>query len=484
MNILFHKIASGILTLSLAVAGLFGYQAPHVVAPASITPTETVLGAAIPKGAASFQTSLASGIQTTDTSMTLVSTVTKDGTSLVAGQLYGFVIDQGTSLEEFVSGIASTSNTIVSMSRGLSVFSGTTTVSASQKRHNRGASVKSTDAPLILVISEILNGNDTIPHVLRYDASVTSTTIATNNNNLVNVDLLNNTAFSGSPNNSETVKGISELATGAEAALGTSVGGTGARLVIPSSLASSSCDIATNINLITQASGKVKQNCLDLSVPFTFASNVTITGSSTHTGTTSLPATAANPLVIRGVSYVFPAADGTSGYGLSTNGAGTLSWANLSNKIFATSTQATYTGDTSAHVVVTAAIPGGTLGTNNAIKFCGNFAFANKANTNTETILVKYGATTLSTTVLTSNDSSDAGYSVCGRIYGDGSTSAQELRGIVATENAHLTNDENTMIGGTAAIDSTASQNLTITLTANNTANQQIIYDFLVEQVR
>lgn len=124
----------------------------------------------IPTPIALFETSLANRISSTATSFTLTSATDKDGNTL-ASSTYGFIIDEGTASEEFVLADC-TSTTCSNVTRGLSVRFGTTTVSALQKEHRRGASVKITDGPQLLIISNMLTGVQFFPNLLTYKSSV------------------------------------------------------------------------------------------------------------------------------------------------------------------------------------------------------------------------------------------------------------------------------------------------------------------------
>lgn len=123
-----------------------------------------------------FETTLASRITTTDTSMTLTSATTKDGTTL-ASSTYGFIIDEGTASEEFVLADC-TATACTNMTRGVSVVTGTSSVTALKQEHRRGASVKITDAPLLVQIARILLGAGKLPSALTFSAtqSVASST--------------------------------------------------------------------------------------------------------------------------------------------------------------------------------------------------------------------------------------------------------------------------------------------------------------------
>lgn len=207
---------------------------------------------------ADFRSSLASEITSSATSMTLES-FTSGSDSLTVGKTYGFKLGG----REYVIGEASTGNTIINMTRGVSRGTGTSTVSAYQSRWGRGASVEMTDAPILIRTANILGGVQTIENVLKYDSTVATTTIDDDNKNLVNYELLTYTAFNGAGviNASATQKGVVELATQIETASSTANGSAGI-LAIPASNATSTYNSATAPLrvVVTQNNGKIDNN--------------------------------------------------------------------------------------------------------------------------------------------------------------------------------------------------------------------------------
>lgn len=161
MNLFLTKVLSAIALPFFLIGSFFHSQVDNRV------PNQ--LGAVIPTAIALFETSLASSITNSATTMTLVSATTKDGT-LLATSTYGFIIDEGTASEEFVTATCGGTN-CTGMVRGISVVSGTSSVAALAMGHRRGASVKITNAPLELVMAHILNGQESIPNRLYYDSN-------------------------------------------------------------------------------------------------------------------------------------------------------------------------------------------------------------------------------------------------------------------------------------------------------------------------
>lgn len=127
-----------------------------LIALALLTGTAFSASSNIAKPVALFETTLASRIASTDSTMTLTSALTKDGSTL-ATSTYGFIIDEGTASEEFVMADC-VATACTNLTRGVSVLNGTSSVTALKKEHRRGASVKITDAPLLIQLYNIVTG--------------------------------------------------------------------------------------------------------------------------------------------------------------------------------------------------------------------------------------------------------------------------------------------------------------------------------------
>lgn len=317
---LLHKIGMSIAGLGLVVGSWFGY---------SPTPSTLPAGGSFqtPDAAALFETTLASKITTTDTTFTLTSATTKDGTTL-ASSTYGMIIDEGSASEEFVLADC-TGTSCANASRGISAVTGTSTVTALKKEHRRGSTVKMTTAPSLIFVINVLKGRQNVENILSYNGAktftvgsnqvpsvlyvdnasssvqgyidardaqnvkitgnqtvagnktFTGTDIFTATTTFQNGGLMNYSCDVGSDNlalcpkayidsvsgtasnANETTKGQVELATKAELALGTSVGGTLARLAIPNSSATSTSQVATTSVVITATTGKIDPTFLN-----------------------------------------------------------------------------------------------------------------------------------------------------------------------------------------------------------------------------
>jgi hypothetical protein len=275
----------------------------------------------LPQGSAVFETSLQSRISASDTSMTLVSNALRGGETISGYNC--FTIDEGRSDSEFVCGTVS-GNTVADLERGLSFSTGTTTVPALKFAHRVGANVKITDFPLLQRVRHQLSGTDTIASIIRY----TSHPTFTQTTDLVDKKYVDDTAFSGAAviDATASARGVVELATGAEASAGTAAGSSGV-LALPASIATSTCQFATNSVLVASSTtGKLGGNCFDASYKYNFSATTTFAG------------TPGNGLSINGVGYSFPSVQGASSTMLATNGAGRLSWVDNGYTLLAATT--------------------------------------------------------------------------------------------------------------------------------------------------
>ena len=247
--------------------------------------------AALPKIVANFETSLASRITSTDTSMTLVSGTDDAGTALSG--FYGFTIDVNTSKQEYVIGNC-TGTSCTSLTRGVSPTTGTSSVASLKNAHNRGASVSITNHPNLAILTNIMNGVETIPDKLHYASDVTIVSGDTTKT-LITKEYADALAVAGASDATESVKGIVELATQAEMAAGTSAGGTSANLCLWSSYANAT-STATTIIPITRADGDIDGEFIETDFAYTW------TGQNTFSATTTLATSTITDLTVSGTS--------------------------------------------------------------------------------------------------------------------------------------------------------------------------------------
>lgn len=272
-----------IISTLIALAGLGTWlSVPFLEAPASPPPVveEITVGAALPSATAVFETSLASPISSSATSMTLTANAVRGGGSLSGYNC--FTVDEGSAQAETICGTVS-GTSVTSLTRGISQATGTTTVAALQFAHRRGASVKITDFPLIQILKAQNNGEDTFPRSLIYDSAVGTTSASfpsaysIPNRGYIDAAILAPGSVIGA---TETASGFVELATGAEAAA-TTLSGSIARLALSAAIATSTYNSATAANVIpvTKGTGFIDQGFL----PTTISKSISYTGSNAYT---------------------------------------------------------------------------------------------------------------------------------------------------------------------------------------------------------
>lgn len=290
---------------------------------AAATAYTPVTAAVLPSATATFETSLASPITTSATSMTLTANSVRGGGS-ISGYAC-FIIDEGSTQAETVCGtVAGTS--VTSMTRGISQSTGTTTVAALQFSHRRGANVKISDFPLIQILKAQNAGQDTFSTTIHYTSGVTPAAT----DDLTDKEYVDSIAFSGASiiNASTVAKGIVQIATAGNAAASTDTGSSAAILVLPSSLSTTTWNSGTaatrilmsgsnkrlDSNFIASTTSQAATTTLQLDtagnvyalpaprlVPITTLTNVSITNSSTTAIKFTLPA---NSLGTNGVLHL------------------------------------------------------------------------------------------------------------------------------------------------------------------------------------
>lgn len=148
-------------------------QNPDLIRVGQTLEVDELLGAAIPTVIAGYQDSIASRLNPSGTSFTLVRGTDKQSRSL--NGFYGFVLDEGSTTEEFMTAnCVATACTIVT--RGIDVVDGETSVTALKTDHRRGASAKITNYPQLAILSRILNGLESASSTFSFgDGNTTST---------------------------------------------------------------------------------------------------------------------------------------------------------------------------------------------------------------------------------------------------------------------------------------------------------------------
>ena len=174
------------------------------------TPSATnneILGTQVPTITAGFETSLQTSISSTDVTMTLASVTNRAGNSISGYKC--FTVSEGTAIQEFVCGTATTSNQIISLVRGIDPENPSATSSTLAFAHRRGESVKETDYPILGILARQNAGIDGFPAVLKYDSVPTLTSPT----QIPSKSYVDGIAIAGSPIMSTTLQGIAKIST-------------------------------------------------------------------------------------------------------------------------------------------------------------------------------------------------------------------------------------------------------------------------------
>jgi hypothetical protein len=184
----------------------------------------TVSADTVYQPSALFDTQLATTISnsTSTTSFTLQQGTDGDGNALTGNMC--FTVDGGLSNVEYICG--SVSGTAVSnLVRGVSFTDGVTSVTSHLQSHRIGADVKITDFPYLSQITRVLNGVGTLPNYLNYASSIPIVSAPTSSYALPNwgqvTSYVTSVATSGAPDASQSAKGLVQIASPAQIALGT-----------------------------------------------------------------------------------------------------------------------------------------------------------------------------------------------------------------------------------------------------------------------
>lgn len=292
MENILNAIGKIIVSASIAAVSFLGFRAAPPAAPS--------VGASAPQFVAAKPAFLyGGGIGSVDTSIKLTALVTPNGTPIATGQLIGgpsgvfyATIEPATTKKETVSCSGVTQNgdgtaLMTGCTRGLQFTAPYTASSTLALSHSGGSSVVISNSPQVyndivsdavsLTRTNVITGSNIFSSTTppKYDADPVWGNFPSQT--LADLSYVNSVATSGAANASETVKGISQLATALQAGSGTSVGSTGARLSLPNSLATTTCQASANSVIISSSTtGKIDSRCIDQTANYTFTGIVNL----------------------------------------------------------------------------------------------------------------------------------------------------------------------------------------------------------------
>ncbi len=136
---------------------------------------------------ASFSTTITSKITSTDTTIPIDKTTDDDGNSL-DGRILGLCLDKGSATEETIIGTVDAANSrLITVTRGISVNDGTSSVAALKFSHRRKATIENTDHPYLVRVIRALNATDNLPAIPLLPAD----RVISDNRHVVDVEYLN-----------------------------------------------------------------------------------------------------------------------------------------------------------------------------------------------------------------------------------------------------------------------------------------------------
>ena len=431
-----------------------------------------------------YRTTLSSSMTSTQTTIPVSSIQTFDGTTLTMADLGGvgfFTIEPGSSREEIVKCTTISSSQWATCTRGLA-FSGTSEASvvANRKAHNAGSIVVMSNVHYVYEQLADKDTDQTFGGVITFsNYPLSPGTAPTSSAQLVDFAYVNSLAIAGSPTSTETQIGISELATLAEIKLGTQQSGTGAPLVLPAEHATStpSANVGSQI-VISEADGKLNQNWFDLTENVTRTGALVVNNASSTITNLTINTASTTSLVVGTTNPTFDLTDGdgffggtatttenlhTTGICISNNCTTAFSKIRLATS---TSVDIDHVNNASETTIFSYTVPGGTLGTGNALK--GKMFINNLDQSNAESLVLrlKYGGSTITTAQSNSSGTpTDYNGYLDFMILGAGATGSQEgsLYMFVAADDADVSQSGIWAGHGSASVDSTADQALLLT---------------------
>ena len=246
-----------------------------------------------------FSTTLASFLSEggNESTLTVSSLTLPDGTTLndsYYGDLLILTVGEGDSEEKIsVSTLDESTKTFTIIDRGHE-YGRLATSSSNILAHYPGDIVFVSNDDHFLNQQYIdLDSDQTISGTLTYTnyPEIETYTAPTEDEQFAPKKYVDETAFAGVSNGTETVKGIWEGATREEMASSTVTGGSGANLILKSEYATSSPDVRGINVVVSENDGYIDQDWLDLSEDFVFTGDVSIGGELTVTASTTLNAT-------------------------------------------------------------------------------------------------------------------------------------------------------------------------------------------------
>ncbi len=233
---------------------------------------DAILGGVVPQRPTEFKTSLGEQKTTrhSDTTLIVTSITTKDGYTLsptVLGNKIVLSINPGASNSETVlcTGLTTSTKTFTGCTFGYRFDNPTLTTTNNIQPHSPGESViiSNPDTYLSQVYMTLdgdstITANDTVTGLWTFNTlPYLSTSTPTDPRQAVSLYQFQQATSTGGTNGSELVKGVWQGATGAQAGASTLTGSTGARLVVPTSITTSTGGVTSTIPVTRSDNGRL-----------------------------------------------------------------------------------------------------------------------------------------------------------------------------------------------------------------------------------
>lgn len=377
-------IAVWLITLS----GLVYLNHAEIVAGLSAV-SQVSFGAANPGANALYEQSLAQPLGTADASMFVTSGADFQGNLLPVNSYQCLSVDTGQPNFEAICGTVTASGTtgltLSITTRGLSTQTGTTSNPSYIFTHRRGADVRITDFPSLTILTNQINGTQTIPGILTYLSH--PCTVGSASTTICDKNYIDGQIVAGSSAGSNTVAGIFMTATGLQAASSTASGIfnliTYLR-VLPSSIATDTPNVGSNTSdvLMSDLTGHLKQGWLDLTQPFTLSGAWNFLSSVTEATTTSY---------VMNVGSLTATSSVTLPLSVTVGGSTLNNW-----RVYSYATTTTITAIASGNAVATStlmSVPAGAANASTTIQVRGSWScIDNSTNPNTGSLNLRDGA--------------------------------------------------------------------------------------------
>lgn len=384
-----------------------------------------------------YQSRTTQYVSASATTIPVASTLDKSGNQIVLSNISssGTVkvymnLGPGTSSEEPIICTGVTSVSWTNCTRGVA-FQGSSETSSSTlaKVHNAGTAIIITNIGQSYNQYVSVDGTQTINDVKTFSSlPLIPTSTPTNQAQAISLYQFQQATTTGGINGSETAKGVYQLPTPVQMASGTSFGSTGARLVLPASLATSSPSATTSIP-ITDSLGKLNPNFINTSSNYNWEGVNTWAASSTFNGPLNITSTTliSAPLTVTNTSTF----QGTTVKGISLDPF--LNGLSYNKLIAVTTTPFSVSSDTGAHAVIKATIPGGYLTTSTVIIVEGELEGVSLSTTKSIDAAVNYGGVDGATAALNNPAGGTETFNLSFRATIFATSTTSELVGITLT---------------------------------------------------